>query len=200
MWREPPEARRKPAPMAPKGELAVVDHVQRLLQQHLTADQFERLTALSRGWQEMPFAYDPELNAFHVRDEWVHGAFSEPDDVPEETLDLLLLAAEILTEHRDELDCRSLLETAADEEEKEEHVTVHFPVAEILAAAHLEELLEHTDYRVESRDTPDGYVVTVYYRYRTDHEFASRRNHIQWLIDLARHLGSGRRYKGWRLT
>jgi len=186
--------------MAPRGDLAVSDDVRRVLKEHLSAFQFEQLAALTRGWQDMPFAYDPELNAFHVRDEWVHDAFPDPDEIPEDTLDLLLLAAEILTEHRDELDCRSLLEEVSPQEEREDHITVHFPVPEMLAAAHLEELLEHTDYRVESRDAPDGYIITVYFRYRTDHEFVSRRSHIQWLIDLARHLGAGRRYKAWRLT
>lgn|GEM_PF-3208808 len=172
--------------------------VRRLLRQHLDEDQLERLAALTQGWRQMPFGYDPELRAFQVRDEWLQEAFPEADDIPDETVDLLLLAAEVLTEHQDELDCEQLHEAPADEEEGV--ISVHFPLAEIMAAAHLEELLEKTDYRFESRDSPDGYTITIHYRYRTDHEFASKRNHIQWLVELARRLGSGRHYKAHRLT
>ncbi|HEY8418185.1 MAG TPA: hypothetical protein VIK93_09155, partial [Limnochordales bacterium] len=149
------------------------DRVQRLLEQHLAPDEYRRLESLTRGWKQMPFYYDQDLEAFHVRDEWLHEAFSDPDSVDEATVDLLLKAAEILTEHRDQLDCQRLGEPPAQEEESA--VTVEFAPAEMLAAAHLEELLEHTDYRFESRDLPGSYVITIRYRFRTEHEYISRK-------------------------
>lgn len=172
--------------------------VQRLLEQHLAPAEFRRLERLTRGWKQMPFYYDADLEAFHVRDEWLHDVFSDPDSVDEATVDLLLKAAEVLTEHRDQLDCHALGEPPAQEEEAS--VTVEFAPAEMLAAAHLEELLEHTDYRVESRDLPASYMITIYYRFRTEHEYMTRKSHIEWLIELARRLGGGRRYKAERLS
>jgi len=172
--------------------------VQRLLEQHLTGTHYRQLVELTGTWRSMPFYFDPELDAFQIRDEWLLEAFPDPDAIPDETVDLLLRAAEILTEHREELDSQRFAEAPAREEEGE--ITVHFEPAELVAAAHLEELLEHHHYRFESRDTPAGYTITIHYRYRTDHEFASQRGHIQWLIELARRLGGGRRYKAWRVT
>lgn len=180
------------------GGFGVGDDVRRLLQQHLTEAEFQRLDELTAGFRPMPFVYDEELQAFHVRDEWLLDAFADPETIAEETVELLLKAADILSEHREQLDCRRLGEPPAEEEEAE--LAVAFAPAEMMAAAHLEELLDHTDYRYESRDTPAAYVITVRYRFRTEHEYNSRRGHIQWLIELARRLGGGRSFKGERLS
>ncbi|MBO8140604.1 MAG: hypothetical protein H0Z37_00315 [Firmicutes bacterium] len=168
--------------------------VRQLLVRHMSRTDLDVLETLTDGWRRMPFVYDPELAAFSIRDEWL---LNIPDS-GEETVDVLLRAADILTDHRTELDLGRLGEAPPVEEEAS--VKIEFPLHKLVAAAHLEELLEGTDYRFQTDQTPTGYVITVWYRYRTDYEYAARKGHLDWLVELAQRLAAGRRFRARRLT
>ena len=47
-----------------------VRSVREVLRERLSPADYQRLEELTQGWQEIPFEYYPDCNAFQTSDEW----------------------------------------------------------------------------------------------------------------------------------
>lgn len=171
-----------------------------ILERYLAAEDLRVLEQVTQGWRHNPFEYSAEMEAFQVREDWALGdpfAESEQRSLPENILDSLLRASEVLTSNRGELDRQ---EWAAPAQEATSTLTYRFERERLSIAERFEALLDQTDYRVSASTLGDGArLVAVELVYRTDLEYSRQKDHVQWLVELAEHLARGSSMRGERL-
>ena len=179
---------------------------QAVLKRWLSAEEFQRLRTLSRGWQLNPFAYDGELGRFEVAEAW-----ADPEVGPavrEEDLDLLFRACDVLTDHLDELG--PLPEAVrSGRPAQAESVELHYDFAAApmgagvddasVAERFLQLLRGEQAFRVTEEDLGGVRRVRVRFDFRGDFEYQAKKSHLDWMLELARRLKEGRPFRGYRL-
>ena len=179
---------------------------QAVLKRYLPTEEFERLRALSRDWQENPFAYDGEMGRFEVAEAWAEREAGAP--VGEAELDLLFKACDVLTDHLDEL---GPLPEAARVRRPGEADTIEFhydfaavPMGPgvddtVVAERFLELLRGEPAFRVTEEDRGNIRRVRVRFDFLGDFEYQAKKSRLDWVLELARRLQEGRPFQGRRL-
>lgn len=185
-----------------RGGRGVSPSWQAVLRRYLSPDEFSRLRALSGEWRLNPFAFDGEVGRFEVAEGWM--AEKADEELSEEDLDVVLRACDVLSDHLDELGPVPDGVTG-----RPEAIGLHFdfvsgmlgPGVDDLAVAErfVGMLRGQENYRLHEEELGGIRRVWVHFDYRSDFEYQSKKSHLDWTLELARHLKEGRPFKGRRL-
>ncbi len=171
-----------------------------LLKSVLPETEYALLERLTRGWKDNPFHFDRESEQFELADDWLfrYG----------EALDLLLRSCELLSRRVAELDQKSLGPGGQGRSETEEFaLSFTFDAgaqgaarSDLAVADRFIDLLSRDPvYRLSVIDGHNAKVVKVSFDFRSDHEFFTRKNQVQWLLETARRLSTDSPFGGTKL-
>ena len=170
--------------------------VREVLRERLSPADYQRLEELTQGWQEIPFEYYPDCNAFQTSDEWElsHSHLGEED------LQLLLRACEVLSQLGEAVDIPVYRDQAP------EWFTQDFIFDDgnsrdstVVGAKFIALLAKNPAYRVEAREFPGGLHVQVTFSYRSELEFSREHNNVRLLLESARNVVQRCFFGGYRL-
>ncbi|MCL4514880.1 MAG: hypothetical protein M1379_04755 [Firmicutes bacterium] len=175
-----------------------------LLKSVLPEKEYALLERLTRGWKDNLFHFDRKSGEFELADDWLlrYGADRE------QVLDLLLRSCEVLSSRVAELDQKSLGHGGRGRGETEEFsLSFTFDAgargsarSDLAVADRFVDLLVRDPvYRLSVVDGPNAKMVRVSFSFRSDHEFFTRKNQVQWLLETARRLSSDSPFGGTKL-
>lgn len=169
-----------------------------MLAGRLSSREVERLRELTGDWAVDPFTFNGERRAFEVSQEWLDGHL----DDPEEDIDLVLKACQVLTDAAaagEGVPAEAGAAPVAGAEAGSFVLLFRFD-EEPGAAEVFRRLLWHeAAYRVALSGDRENPRVSVGFRFLGEEEFFRRRQHVYWLRELAGRLYRGRPYEGSRV-